>query len=118
MRCRIYCKKHGSRRPCSRRHTGSDDNDDGFTWGAESIVKQTVLEAHAHGDTPRRSGNETRRRVHIATEAGPECRKSIAKQKAFSRQIGPGAESIVKNTVLEAHAHGDTRPVSDNEPDG
>ena len=59
MRCRIYCKKHGSRRPCSRRHTAGDKNDDGFTWNAESIVKNTVLEGHAHGDTPRRSHNES-----------------------------------------------------------
>ena len=29
-----------------------------------------------------------------------------------------GAESIVKNTALEAHAHGDTRGRSDNEPGG
>ena len=29
-----------------------------MTMGAESIVKNTVLEGHAHGDTPRRSDNE------------------------------------------------------------
>ena len=30
-----------------------------MTMGAESIVKNTVLEGHAHGDTPRRSHNES-----------------------------------------------------------
>ena len=29
-----------------------------MTMGAESIVKNTVLEGHAHGDTPARSHNE------------------------------------------------------------
>ena len=29
--------------------------------------------------------------------------------------IRSGAESIVKQTVLEGHAHGDTRQVSDND---
>ena len=33
--------------------------DDGIRGSAESIVKNTVLEGHAHGDTPRRSHNES-----------------------------------------------------------
>ena len=61
-------------------------------WGAESIVKNTVLEGHAHGDTPAMTNS--------ATEF---CR---------------GAESIVKNTVSEGHAHGDTPGRSHNEPGG
>ena len=66
--------------------------DDGIRWNAESIVKNTVLEAHAHGDTRARSDNDD--------------------------EFGWGAESIVKNTVLEAHAHRDTPARSHNEPDG
>ena len=66
--------------------------DDGIRWGAESIVKNTVLEAQAHGDTRRAMNNDD--------------------------GFGWGAESIVKNTVLEAHAHGDAPRRSDNESGG
>ena len=66
--------------------------DDGIRWGAEYIVKDTVLESHAHGDTRARSDNDD--------------------------GFGWGAESIVKNTVLEGHAHGDTPGRSDQRPDG
>ena len=66
--------------------------DDGIRWSAESIVKNTALEGHAHGDTRARSDNDN--------------------------GFGWGAESIVKNTVLEGHAHGDTPARSDNESGG
>ena len=66
--------------------------DDGIRWSAESIVKNTVLEGHAHGDT----------------------RHAMRNDDGF----GWGAESIVKQTVLEAHAHGDTPGRSHNESEG
>ena len=66
--------------------------DDGIRWGAESIVKNTVWEGHAHGDTRGANDNDD--------------------------GIRWGAESIVKNTVLEGHAHGDTPRRSHNEPGG
>ena len=54
------------------------DQRPGFRRGAESIVKNTLLEGHAHGDPPRRSDNETdgcgggdsRRAMFTDTHAG------------------------------------------------
>ena len=50
---------HRDRAILKENNRKSEGLDDGFGRGAESIVKNTVPEAHAHGDTPRRSHNES-----------------------------------------------------------
>ena len=97
--------------------------DDGIRWGAESIVKQTVLEANAHGDTRRAIDNDDRfrwsaesivKQTVLEGHAHGDTRPAMNNDDGFRWN----AESIVKQTVLEAHAHGNTPGRSHNESEG